>query len=39
MGALEREELDELLVKSENNSNLIRDLMHLVVQSEIFRSF
>ena len=39
MGALEREELDELLVKSERYGNQIRDLLHLVVQSEIFRSF
>ena len=37
MGALEREELDELLLQSAKNGNHIRDLMHLVVQSEIFR--
>ena len=37
MGALEREELDELLLQSQKNGNHIRDLMHLVVQSEIFR--
>ena len=39
MGALEREELDQLLIESEKNGNRIRELLHLVVQSEIFRSF
>ena len=38
MGFSDRAELDKLVAQSKTKSHAMRDLIHAVVQSEVFRS-